>query len=198
MLAVPVILSTTQVTLSDGTPVWLRPMVAEDCPALRGLFATATEADCRYLRDDVRDPAVAQQWCEHVDYGRVLPWTAFLEERAIGQASLHFGCGPERHCARIRLFVAPDFRRRGLGARLIEALIDVARQRGLHQLMAEIVSDQAWLIRASLHRGFALCHTLPDAFMFPDGSTEGVTVLRLDLRSSGADAARSRRSHDCR
>ncbi len=190
MLATPVIMSTTQVTLAGGAQAILRPMEPEDCQAVRDLLATATEADLRYLRDDVRDPAVVQQWCAHVDYGRVLPWTAFVAERAVGQASLHFGCGPERHCARIRLFVAPDFRRRGLGARLVEALIDVARQRGLQQLLAEIVADQAWLIRACLHHGFELCFTLPEAFMFPDGSLQGLTVLRLALRPAGAGAAR--------
>lgn len=190
MLAIPMILSTTQVTLAEGTQVLLRPMAPDDCQALRDLFATATEADIRYLRDDVRDPAVVQGWCEHVDYGRVLPLTAFIQDRAVGQASLHFGCGPDRHCARVRLFVTPDYRRRGLGTHLLNALIDVARQRGLHQLMAESVSDQAWLIRACLHRGFELCYTLPDAFMFPDGSMQGVTILRLCLRLPGADVAR--------
>jgi GNAT superfamily N-acetyltransferase len=190
MLAMPVILSLTQAALNDGTEVLLRPMTPDDCQALRSLFATATEADVRYLRDDVRDPAVVQGWCEHVDYGRVLPLTAFFQERAVGQASLHVGCGPDRHCAQMRLFVAPDFRRRGLGTHLLKALIDVARQRHLHQLMAEIVSDQSWLIRACLHRGFELCYTLPDAFMFPDGSTQGVTILRLCLQPPGVDAAR--------
>ena len=174
-------------TLRDGTPVQVRGMTPEDGPALSELFATATAVDVRFLRDDIADPAVVQGWCKALDYSRVLPLLALAGDRAVGQASLHFGCGPERHCGKVRVFVAPDFRRCGLGTRLVDALVDVAHQRGLEFVIAEVVSEQAWLIRAGLRRGFKLCFSLADSFMLRDGSTRDVTILRKQLRPPGAE-----------
>jgi len=170
------------VILKDGGEVLLRPMTPDDCQTLIGLFATAPDEDVLYLRDDVRDPAVAKGWCENLNYGRVFPLMALADERAVGQATLHFGCGPERHCGRVRIFVAKDFRRRGLGKQMINVLIDLARRRGLHMLIAEIVLDQARLIKACIAVGFELCHTLKDSFMLPDGNTRSVATLRKCLQ----------------
>ncbi|HLB49017.1 MAG TPA: GNAT family N-acetyltransferase [Anaerolineales bacterium] len=170
------------VTLRNGIQVLLRPMASDDCQTLVDLFATATDEDVRYLRDNIRDPAVARGWCDNLDYGRVFPLIAVVDEQAAGQATLHFGCGPERHCGKVRIFVARDFRRRGLGSRMLSALIDVARGHGLQFLMAEVVSDQASVIRTFMHAGFKLCFTLQDAFMLPTGETRGVATLKLCLR----------------
>ncbi len=168
--------------LRDGTAAVLRPMTPEDLPALLGLFGSATDEDAALLRDDVRDPAVVRDWCEHLDPTRVYPLKVLVRARVVGQATLHFGCGPERHCGKVRVFVAPDYRRRGLGTSLIIALIDLARQRGLRLLLAETLSECTGLIRAAMRLGFQLCYSLPDGYMLPDGRTRNLTVLRLDLR----------------
>ncbi len=175
--------------LNDGEQVWLRPMLAEDCQALVALFALASDEDVRCLRDDIRDPAVARAWCRGLDYNQVLPLMALAGDRAVGQASLHFGSGPERHLGKVRLFVAPEFRRRGLGAALLRALISAGRQRGLRLLVAEVVSDQARVIQTLRSVGFELCFALPDAFMLRDGSTRDVTLLRLCLPASADEPA---------
>jgi GNAT superfamily N-acetyltransferase len=174
-------------TLRDGTQVWLRPMIPDDCAALVALFATAADEEVLYLRDDIRDQAVVQGWCAALDYGRVLPLVAWADDRAVGQASLHFGCGPERHCGKVRVFVAPEFRRRGLGTALLHALADVAGKHGLHFLLAEVVIEQARVIRTFMKAGYQLCFTLPDAFMFRDGGTRDLTILRLCLRPPCAE-----------
>ncbi len=54
------------VALRGGALARLRPMVAEDCQPLTDLFASASDEDMRYLRDDIRDPAVVQAWCRKV------------------------------------------------------------------------------------------------------------------------------------
>ncbi|MBI4770181.1 MAG: GNAT family N-acetyltransferase [Chloroflexi bacterium] len=170
------------VTLKDGAQVLLRPMLADDAEALIQLFGAASDEDTRYLRDDIRDPAVVRGWCRSLDYRRVLPLMAMAGERAVGQASLHFGQGPEGHIARVRIFLAKDFRGRGLGLRMVNTLVELARKHNLQILVAEIVTDQAKVIRAFMGLGFKVCCTLEDYFMLRDGETRDVEILMLRLR----------------
>jgi L-amino acid N-acyltransferase YncA len=169
-------------TLKDGVNVQMRPMTAEDCQLVTDLFAPVSEEDVRYLRDDVTDPAVIQEWCRTLDYRRVLPLMAVVNERAVGQATLHYGHGPERHTAAVRIFLAKDFRRRGLGTRMIETLIELARKQDIHILSAQIVADQSKVIKAFQNIGFELYCTFDDYFMLPDGDCRDVAFLMLHLK----------------
>ena len=69
------------VTLKDGVNVLLRPMTPEDEKCLVELFAPISEEDLRYLRHNVKDPALIHSWCESLDYARVLPLLALVKER---------------------------------------------------------------------------------------------------------------------
>lgn len=169
-------------TLRDGANVHMRPMVAADEQLLNDLFSPVDDEDVRYLRDDVRDPAVIAHWCSTLDYRRVLPLMAVVGDRVVGQATLHFGKGPERHKADVRIFLAKDFRRRGLGTKIIQTLIELARRQDIHILVAEVVTDQSKVIKAFQNLGFRLCCTFDDYFMLPDGDTRDVATLMNHLK----------------
>lgn len=170
------------VTLKDGVNVQMRPMSADDSQMLADLFTPISNEDARYLRDDVRNPEVINGWCASLDYSQVLPLVAVVNERAVGQASLHFGKGPERHLAAVRIFLARDFRRRGLGTKMIQTLIELARKQDIHILIAEVVADQSKVIKAFQNLGFNLMCTFDDYFMLPDGDTRDVATLMLPLK----------------
>ena len=103
------------VTLKDGAYVLLRPMNAGDEKHLFEFYSAVSEDDMRYFRHYVKDPAVIHNWCEHLDYSNVLPILAFVKDHVVGSASLHFQEGPKRHIGEVRLFLAKDYRKRGLG-----------------------------------------------------------------------------------
>jgi RimJ/RimL family protein N-acetyltransferase len=170
------------VTLKDGVNVLLRPMTPEDEKCLVELFAPISEEDLRYLRHNVKDPTLIHSWCESLDYARVLPLLALVKERVVGEATLHFRTGPKRHLGEVRIFLAKDFRRRGLGTKMINTLIDLARRQDLYTLIAEIVTDQSKVIKAFQNLGFTLQCTYDDYFMLPDGDVRDVAVLMYHLR----------------
>ncbi|MGW8251603.1 MAG: N-acetyltransferase family protein, partial [Anaerolineales bacterium] len=95
---------------------------------------------------------------------------------------LHFRRGPERHIGEVRIFMAKDFRRRGLGTRMLNTLIDLAHRQNLEILLAEVVADQSKVIKAFQNLGFVLRCTFEDYFMLPDGDTRDVAMLFLRLR----------------
>lgn len=169
------------VTLADGTRALLRPLTADDKNALVALFDPITPDDLKLMRNDVRDRELVASWADHIDYKNVLPLVAIVNDRLVGDATLHFRSGPGRHVADVRIFLSKEFRRRGLGNAMLRATIDVARKCGLQQLVAEIVADQVKVINAFKQLGFELRATYPDYFMMPDGETHDVAVLILRL-----------------
>ncbi len=171
------------VTLKDGAYILLRPMVPEDKQRLMEYYSAVSDDDLRYFRDDVRNPELIQKWCDQLDYGRVLPLLALSKDRVVGSATLHFFKGPKRHIGEVRLFLAKDFRKRGLGIKMIRAMIDLARKQGLHVLIAEIITDFSKFVKAFEQLGFKTMCVLDDYFMFPDGETCDITLMALQLRA---------------
>lgn len=169
-------------TLKDGAYILVRPMVPEDLDRLMEFYNAINDEDMRYFRHYVRDPAVIRDWCEHLDYSRVLPILALVKDRVVGSGSIHFGEGPKRHIGEVRLFLAKDYRKRGLGMKMIRVLIDFARKQGLDILLAEIIADQSKVVKAFEKLGFHSECTLDDYFMFPDGDQCDVVLLTMPLR----------------
>lgn len=170
-------------TLKDGAYILLRPMNGGDYQHLMDFYTAVSEEDLRYFRHYVRDPAVIRDWCEHLDYAKVLPILAFVKDRVVGSATIHFGEGPKRHIGEIRLFLARDFRKRGLGMKMIRVLIDLARKQGLSILTAEVLAEQTKVVKAFEVLGFKSQAVLDDYFLFPDGETRDVVLMTMCLRS---------------
>ncbi len=169
------------VTLEDGARLLLRPLTAEDREGLVALYASAQPEDVRSLRDDVTDPQVVRGWVDTLDYSRVLPLLALMGERIVGNATLHRRGGPYRHVGEVRIFLAKDYRGRGLGTEMLKTLVDLARKEGLHWLQAEVFASQPKVIRAFESMGFEQRCVLEDYFMLPDGQTEDVVILLMRL-----------------
>jgi acetyltransferase len=170
------------VILKDGTSILLRPMLPDDQEGLMELFSPVSVEDLHYLQDNVRDPAVIENWCKSLDYSQVLPLLAVCRNRLVGQATLHFRKGPKRHVAEVRIFLSKEFRQRGLGNKMLNTLIDFARRQGLRILVAEVVADETKVIKAFQKLGFSLRCTYDDYFMLADGDTRDVAVLLLNLQ----------------
>ena len=170
------------VTLKDKAYVLLRPMVREDESRLIEFYSMVGGDDLCYLHHDVKDPAVIRDWCEHLDSGKVLPLLAFDHEHIVASASLHFYEGPKRHIGEVRLFLARDYRKCGLGVKMVRALIDLARKQELSILMAEIATEETKMIKAFESLGFKTQATLDDYFMLPDGDLHDVVLMTLPLR----------------
>ncbi len=171
------------ITLRDGARVLLRPLTHDDRQLLIDLFAPITLEELRFFRTNVSDAQVVGKWVDELDYDKVLPIVAVIGNRIVGDATLHFKEEPHRHMAEVRIFLAKDFRHRGLGGRMLHALIDLAKRRDLLMLEAEVVADQTHIVRAFQNAGFVVKCVYEDYFMLPDGELRDLAHLILRLRS---------------
>lgn len=168
-------------TLRDGTRVLLRVLNEDDRDRLQAMFATISDDDADAMRDNVKDPSAIHKWIDELDYRRVIPLVAVVNDEIVGDATLHLGQGPYRHKAEVRIFLSKPYRQRGLGTAMLKALIDLAKRLELHLLTVEVIADRTSVIRAFRGLGFQMQTTLPDYFMMPDGETLDVAVMILPL-----------------
>ena len=169
------------ITLRDSTRVLLRVLNADDGDRLHSMFATISDDDAQAMRDNVKDPSAIQKWVDELDYNRVIPLVAVVNDEIVGDATLHLGRGPYRHKAEVRIFLSKSYRQRGLGTAMLKSLIDIAKRLELHLLTVEVNANRTSVIRAFRGLGFQMQTTLPDYFMMRDGETLDVALMILPL-----------------
>lgn len=169
-------------TLKDGARVLIRPLVKEDKQALLELFLHVSPDDRRYMRHNVNDPSVVSGWVDNLDYDSIFPLVAVVGDRIVGDATLHFNSGTARHRGEVRIFLAKDFRGRGLGNKLIQAVTEIAKRRSLYMLELQIVRDLTSDIKALERLGFETKCIYDDYFMLPDGELKDIVHMINRIR----------------
>lgn len=144
-----------QFKLKDNTVVTLRPMVRQDETRLLKFFRCLPDEDRLFLKEDVTKPEVIHRWVEELDYHRVLPILAEINDEVVGDATLHiYEHGWLRHVGEIRCVVAREYQRKGIGVLLIRELLDHAQQRDLHKIQTQFLDNQTGAIQAFERVGF--------------------------------------------
>ena len=131
------------IMLRDGTRVELRPLEEGDKIRLLHFFERVPEADRYFLKENVTAPEVIQSWVTRMDFERVIPIVAVVDDQIVGDATLHRSRAPaRRHVGEIRVVVEPEYREKGLGRRLIREILDIAVELGLYKASFELVAQR--------------------------------------------------------
>ena len=171
-----------EITLKDGTKVTLKGMTSRDRETVHAFFERLPEEDTKFLKDDVRKPEVIEAWCRDINYGRVFPLLAEVDGAIVADATLHRRThGWLRHAGDIRFVVDPVYRRKGLGAHLIEELILYAIDQGLEKLLAEVLAEEVAAERALERFGFKRVAVIPGLVRDHAGTSRDLHILVLDL-----------------
>ena len=164
--------------LRDGTALRIRPMRPEDEPLLHDLAAHMSQKDLR-LRffTSVRGltHAVAARLSQ-LDYDRELALLAELDGTALGVA--HFFADPDNRCAEYAIAVRSDWQGRGVGYLLMTRLIDIARQRGIGELVGEVLHENEPMLQMCRELGFSIV---------PQPVDPAIMLVKKTLSDDGAD-----------
>jgi RimJ/RimL family protein N-acetyltransferase len=132
----------TQTVLRDGRRVLIRPFQRHDAEELHRFFCRLPLRVQRFAWDKIEQRSLIDGWAANIDYDKAFPLLAFDGPRIVADASLHRrDYGPLRLVGRIKWLLDPDFRGAGLGAMLVNLLMDTARERGLRHLTCMLISD---------------------------------------------------------
>lgn len=170
------------IKLSDGTSVDIRPMTADDRDAALAFARGLPEEDLLFLRVDLTDPDVVDDWIANLENGHSSSLVVYDESGLVGYATVHRTSARwTRRIGEIRINVAPAYRNRGLGKLITSEIFDVARGMGLRKLMANTIVDQR-AAQAVLQRlGFTTEALLADFVDDQQGNTRDLIVMTHDV-----------------
>ena len=157
----------------------LRPEDRDDIVSLaRGL----PEIDLQFLRSDLTDPDVVERWIHDADTGSRFTTLAYYEDDLIGYGSLNLrDLQWMSHLGEIRVIIAEDHRRCGLGHVLTERVFETARELGLLKLVAQMTREQIGARRVFERLGFSPEALLTDWVIDRSGRTRDMMIMSYDL-----------------
>jgi acetyltransferase len=148
--------------LADGTDITIRPIRPEDAE-IEQSFVKALSSQSRYFRFMRSLNELTQEMLvrfTQIDYHRELALIAVLEqagrETELGVA--RYIINPDGQSCEFALVVADAWQGKGIGSRLMQALMEAARQRGLGVMEGEVLASNHNMLHLMTSLGFSL-HT---------------------------------------
>jgi len=170
------------VVLRDQRVITLRPIEADDAERSLAFFLGLGDEERKYLRRDVTRREVIDERIDEALQHKVGRIVALHDDRIVADGSLV----PERFrwadgIAEIRIIVATDFRRVGLGLRLTRELYALAHLWGISRINARMMAPQS-AARAIFHKlGFDEEFVIPRHVTDRDGNWQDLVVMRCEL-----------------
>jgi RimJ/RimL family protein N-acetyltransferase len=170
------------VSLPEGPEVEVRLMTPADRDAVLAFARDLPQEDLLFLRVDLTEPAVVDEWIRNLEAGFSTTLMAYDHEGLIGYATVHRNPAPwTRRVGELRVNVNPDYRGRGLGRVLTSQIFDVARGLGLAKLVANMTSDQHGAQAAFRRLGFVPEAVLADYVEDRAGRLRDLVVMTYDI-----------------
>jgi len=146
--------------LKNGRILLLRPIKPEDEPYMGELFKTFSEETVAYrffmvLKE--MSHADLARYC-NIDYDKEIAIVAETKEngrkKLLGVVRL--ATQPDGKTAEIAIVVGDPWQRQGLGSKLVDYMIEIARDKGLSTLFALMLRDNYKAIRLMKEKGFKI------------------------------------------
>ena len=146
---------TEEVPLPDGGTYTIRPIRPEDAEQLQKLMQGLSE-ESRYFRFISYARELSQKQLARytqIDYHREMALVAEAEGRVVGVS--RYLLNPDGGSCEFALLVADDWHGRGLGARLMNAIIETARAQGLKRIIGFVLGDNQRMLQLMTRLGFS-------------------------------------------
>jgi acetyltransferase len=153
-------------TLADGATIVIRPITPGDA-AIEQEFVRNLSAESRYFRFMAALHELSPQMLSHftnVDYDRHMALVAVTpcDARDTEIAVARYIVAPDNTSCEFALVVTDAWQRRGVGALLMDALMDAARRRGLTIMFGEVLASNHKMIDLMRRLGFNISHDVAD------------------------------------
>jgi len=170
-----------EVALKDGA-VTFRMMTAIDRDSILAFARHLPPDDLLFLRVDITAPAGVEEWLDNINDGRTITVLAEQNGAVVGYASIHHNDVMwNRHIGEIRVNVAAEFRKQGLGRKLVDDVFAIARDIGLRKITAQMTPDQRGARMTFERLGFSPEALLADFVVDREGKTRDLLIMSHDV-----------------
>lgn len=144
--------------LRDGTVLLLRPVRPEDETALQDVAQHMNPDDLRlrFFTPMKGLPHALAARLSQIDYDREMAILARLDEHAPVLGVARFSADPDNRRAEFAIALRSDWKGRGLGYLLMSRLIDIARRRGIAEIIGDVLHENEPMLKLARRLGFTL------------------------------------------
>ena len=169
-------------TLKDGQEVTVRSMQSTDVDASYDFFCALPEEDRKYLRVDVTRRRMVERRTTELDRSRNERLVVVHDDEIVADGALHLeGHGWGDNVAEIRLIVAKDWQRTGLGTLLARELFHLASQYRFDRIIARLMRPQEGAHRIMKRLGFSEEFLIPEHVRDQEGDWQDLIIMRCPL-----------------
>jgi GNAT superfamily N-acetyltransferase len=142
-------------TLKDGTEILIRPLTIDDSEASFRFFSNLPPEDRAYLRFDVTKKEIVEKRIREKEEMKIRRISVFLGDEIIADGALELGWQSwKSHIGELRLIVAHEFQRKGLGMLLAGELYQLAVRENLEEIVVKIMKPQIGALKIVRKLGF--------------------------------------------
>jgi RimJ/RimL family protein N-acetyltransferase len=169
-------------TLKDGRPVTVRRLRPFDVERSYEFFCALPEEDRRYLRVDVIRRRMVERRTTELDRDRIERLVVVHDDEIVADGALEIdGHGWGVNVAEIRLIVARDWQRYGLGTLLARELFHLASKHRVDRIIARLMRPQVGAHRIMKRLGFSEEFLIPEHIRDQDGTWQDLIIMRCPL-----------------
>ena len=155
------------IDLRDGSRVFMRPLKLTDERMLRDMFYKLSPESVRYrfFRMINSMPHEKLQEFLRIDYEADMAIVVLTDADEEGSEMLgiaHYSLDPRTNFADAAFLVRDDWQGKGLGTALLSTLVETARTRGIAGFTADVLADNAGMLRVFHKCGYAVESELED------------------------------------
>ncbi len=159
-----------QALLSDGTRMTIRPIRPEDAESektfVRELSPQAKKFRFMHALNELT-PQMLGQFTQ-IDYTREMALVALTHEPRgqVQQGVARYIINPDETSCKFAIVVSDKRQHQGIGTKLMEALMDVARSNGIKTIQGDVLSENHSMLQLMRSLGFSMAPSREDGSLY--------------------------------
>lgn len=172
-----------QFALKDGTEIILQAMRDDDLERSLDFFLSLKEKERRFLRMDVTRKKNVKKRIDQIKLGHVRRIIATHKDKIIADGALELSQhGWEEHIGEMRIIVADDYQKKGLGMIMARELYYLAAAEKLEEIVVRMIRTQTGAKKIFRKLGFHEEIILPNQVKDMKGRSRDLIIMRCNLK----------------
>jgi RimJ/RimL family protein N-acetyltransferase len=170
-------------TLKDGTNVIIRNLHYDDLDQLMKFYRSLPPDDRMYLKVDVTNRNVVKQRIKLMEVGTVFRIIALHDGKIVGDGMFEISKEEWRkHQGELRVIVARDFQRKGLGLIMMRELHSLAINKGVDKIVVKMMKPQIGALNICKKLGFHQESVIKNYVWDQAGEPQDLVIMTCDVK----------------
>jgi len=143
-----------ELDLKDKTKLICRPVKTDDIEELQNFFTKIPTIDLQIFKDDVIKDERIENWFIYSFNKKLKQLAIFKNKEIIAVGTLHSEGIYWQNTGEIKLLVDPEHRRKNIGSKMFNILLNEGLKNGIQKLIIRYASDNTSIIKILQNYGF--------------------------------------------